>query len=212
MPRVELIDSRENTDKLLSKLASSKYSQIKNAANRAAFFVGIFAIICGTLFLCGCAKSSKLEQGQTAPEFEFISVEGQKNNLSSFIAQNNSNQNTLLVFWSTWCDVCKHELPQLDQLASSKQIKVLAIAIRDQKDRWLQYTAANKFNNLILGFADTKAVLDKYKGDGVPESVLINKDNKLMSVIDVQGQNVVKMIGPQPWEQPQFYSQLFKQL
>ena len=212
MLKVELTDSRENTDKLLSNIVSWKYFLIKNAAISAAFYVGTFIFLFGFLFfLSGCTQAPKLQEGLIAPDIEFVTATGQKTTLSSHVKQSDSNQNTLLVFWSTWCDVCKHELPELDKLASTNQLKVIAIAIRDQKDRWTQYTTDHKFENLTMGFADTKSVLDKYKGDGVPESFLLDNNFKFLSVVDVKGQKVVRMIGPQPWQQPLFFTQLFKQ-
>ena len=165
-------------------------------------------LVCFTLvFLLGCNRSSEPQIGQPAAEFSFVSPNGVKKTLSDF-----RGKKTLVIFWSTWCDVCRSELDDLSLLhdALVGKVNVIGVIVRDQKQKALEFLSERKvtFEN---GIADTKPISDKYKVDGVPEVFFVNEKGEFLPLKDLDGSISVKLIGGKPWADPAFYQQLLSQ-
>jgi peroxiredoxin len=73
--------------------------------------------------------------GQPAPDFSFVTIDGQKHRLSDY-----RGKYVLLDFWGTWCGPCVGEIPNLVKMHekfSSKNIVMLSIssdAMRNKPD------------------------------------------------------------------------------
>jgi thiol-disulfide isomerase/thioredoxin len=190
MLREELIDLRENTLKL-----QNKYFVFLRAKLAATLCAAFFVIIT----LTSCSKK-EIQPQQVAPNFSFVSIDGSVSEFSSYV--NQSTKPVLLVFWSTWCDVCKTELPQLESLSNAGKYRVLAVAIRDQKSRWINFVQNLPYKNIDFVFADTKIITDKYYNQGVPESFVVNESGRILEFFDpVTGQNTTKVVGGRKWSE-----------
>lgn len=60
--------------------------------------------------------------GQTAPDFELTTLDGEKVKLSDF-----RGQKVLLNFWATWCPPCRKEMPDMEKLHNNTDVKILAV-------------------------------------------------------------------------------------
>ena len=83
----------------------------------------------------------------------------------------------LLVFWTTSCGICRHELPLLSRIAPEfhrKGVEILAINVggADEADDYL------RSNNIRLRSAidDDGATGQAYHVSGVPKMVLVGRD------------------------------------
>ena len=89
---------------------------------------------------------------------------------------------TLVVFWASWCPHCMEELPKLNEWAKNNPAtKVIAISLDEDKTAY-QTTIAN-FTNLshYCDFKkwDSKAVADYYVY-GTPTFFVLDKDKKIV--------------------------------
>jgi peroxiredoxin len=88
--------------------------------------IGTFALLVAGVAFAGVQK------GQRAPEFSLPSLKGDTVALSSL-----RGKVVLIDFWAQWCEPCKKELPQLDQLAkqyAAKGVVIVAVNIDKQRD------------------------------------------------------------------------------
>jgi peroxiredoxin len=88
-------------------------------------------IIAAALLTAGAAFAG-VQKGQRAPEFSLPSLKGDTVALSSL-----RGKVVLIDFWAQWCEPCKKELPQLDQLAkqyAAKGVVIVAVNIDKQRD------------------------------------------------------------------------------
>lgn len=83
---------------------------------------------------------------------------------------------TLINFWASWCAPCREEHPFLLKLKEQKNIKLIGVNFKDNKNNAL---------NFIKNFGDPYDVIarDKFGKQsvnfgiyGIPESILINKE------------------------------------
>jgi thiol-disulfide isomerase/thioredoxin len=174
---------------------------------RMSFRVTVFlSFVFAILIFTGCARKTEPIVGQPAPDFAFQLSNGTQKHLIDF-----RGKKILLVFWSTWCEVCKSELPSLSMLNSvlNEKVTILGVIVRDQKKKAVEFLATEK-PSFLNGIADTKPIADKYKVLGVPEIFFIDENGLFLPLKDVDGSTSVKLIGGKPWSNPTFYNQLLE--
>ncbi len=102
----------------------------------------------------------------------------------------------LLNFWATWCAPCKAEMPSLDRLQSqlgSDKFEVVAVAL-DHKGRNAAQTFldATKSDNLKLYIDPTAKAGSALNVVGMPVTILI----------DPEGREIGRLVGPAEWDSP----------
>jgi len=113
------------------------------------------------------------ESGRAAPDFTVQGAYGGEYRLDTF-----RGKTVLLVFWTTNCGICRHELPVLDRLldeASREGVEIAGINIGD-RDGAREVMRPLHLLNLVD--PDGKAA-QSYGVNGVPKLVLIGADGKI---------------------------------
>lgn len=123
-------------------------------------------------------EDTKSLEGQPAPDFTLTDMEGNSVSLSNL-----KGKVVFLDFWATWCPPCRESLPHTQSLsqhekAKSGELVVLAINAREEADKVKQFMQEKGFSFRVLMDKDG-AVLDKYKVQGIPTFVLIDREGKV---------------------------------
>jgi peroxiredoxin len=113
--------------------------------------------------------------GRAAPDFTLDQAYGGRVDLSAY-----RGRSVLLVFWTTSCSICRHELPLLDRLNTefrARGVEILAVNIRDL-DGARQFMGDQhlRLTNLIDADGTTA---ERYGVSGVPKLVLVGPDGKV---------------------------------
>jgi peroxiredoxin len=113
--------------------------------------------------------------GRPAPAFTLDQAYGGRVDLSDY-----RGKTVLLVFWTTSCGICRHELPLLDRLRPefrAQGVEIAAVNIRDLEGA-REFMAAEhlRLANLIDLDGETT---QRYQVSGVPKLVLIGPDGKI---------------------------------
>ena len=153
-----------------------------------------------------------------APSFVLKDMVGKTHSLDEF-----RGKWVLLVFWATWCEPCREELPHLATLAmkfsdlpffllmvsvdrSFEDINDMAVRLRDKADE-MEFPAAWKAAGLFvtkigpnfMTLLDPGSVTAKRYGTSMfPESYLIDPRGRLRK----------KFVGPKPWGMKKALSEL----
>ncbi len=116
--------------------------------------------------------------GQAAPAFSLPGPYGGRVDLASY-----RGRPLLLVFWTTSCSICQHELPMLSQMApefDSRGIAVLAIHLGGQADGE-NFLRSNRIN--LASVADPEGTVARaYHVSGVPKLVLIDSQGRVKRI------------------------------
>ncbi|TWF45720.1 peroxiredoxin [Chitinophaga polysaccharea] len=117
---------------------------------------------------------------ETAPEFHLKYPDGNSAKLSNL-----KGKIIVLDFWATWCQPCIASLPKLqemhDKYKSNPEVVILAVdksetgnTQMEREQKMKDFIAKNKyaFNALY----DDNAVADKYKVDGIPATIFIDRN------------------------------------
>ncbi|MBC8551985.1 MAG: TlpA family protein disulfide reductase [Candidatus Brocadiales bacterium] len=115
-----------------------------------------------------------VDLGQKAAPFKLLSVEGKEIALESFA----KDKVTLLVFGTTWCPSCRHEIPILKEYYNDLKddgLRVLGIDVQESKSKVKSFVEKNRINYPVA--LDSNAdVARLYKVVGIPLNVILDKD------------------------------------
>jgi thiol-disulfide isomerase/thioredoxin len=129
------------------------------------------------------------KEPEALPEVKFQDAGGKERTLADW-----RGKVVLLNLWATWCVPCRKEMPALDRLQQelgSDKFEVVAVSV-DRKGiegarKFLDDTKAGK---LALYVDPTTRMLSDLKAVGLPATVLI----------DAQGREVGRLLGPAEWD------------
>ncbi|NWF92482.1 MAG: TlpA family protein disulfide reductase [Syntrophaceae bacterium] len=104
----------------------------------------------------------------------------------------------LLVFWASWCDACKEDIPILQKFLDAKkdqlaQLNVYAIAIDGEKEKRVQRVVKKYKITLPVLLDEKERLARKYGVQMVPTVFLVTKDGL------VEG----KIVGQRDWTVPE---------
>jgi thiol-disulfide isomerase/thioredoxin len=129
---------------------------------------------------------------EALPDIAFQNGKGEEVSLADF-----RGKTVLLNLWATWCAPCREEMPSLARLEDSlgsDRFQVVALAVDKAglagAQKFLEQTGAK---SLAL-FADpTARGGTKLKVVGMPTTILI----------DAQGREIGRLVGPAAWDSPE---------
>ncbi|MEX1254564.1 MAG: TlpA disulfide reductase family protein [Dehalococcoidia bacterium] len=116
---------------------------------------------------------------EPAPEFVLRDAEGNARSLADY-----RGQVVWLNFWATWCEPCKKELPDIQQLAdqfAAGGLVVLTVNYQQSPERALNFWDELDLDLPIL-LDRTGGVYDQYKLQGLPDSFFIDREGVLRAL------------------------------
>jgi len=126
----------------------------------------VIAFFC-TIFLFGCSS-----------EGDFTYLDGEKGRFDAF-----KGQWLLINYWAEWCKPCIKEIPELNTLAKSQEIKVIGINF-DVMDINAETALNEKFNiqyPVVRG--NFQAHFQFEMPNSLPTSILINPEGKVEHIL-----------------------------
>jgi peroxiredoxin len=116
--------------------------------------------------------------GKKAASFKLLTLDGKEIELESFA----KGKVTLLVFGTTWCPSCRHEIPLLKEYYSELKddgLNVLGIDIQESVKKVKSLVDKKKINYPVL--LDSKAdVARLYKVIGIPLNIVLDKSGVIV--------------------------------
>lgn len=154
-----------------------------------------FAIFGALLWLAASASAEiprnfiMHDTPKPVPAIEFADGEGRARTLTDF-----RGKVVLLNIWATWCASCRKEMPTLDRLQANlggSDFEVVALSIdRKGPDVVRRFYAEIGIQHLSL-FVDASGTASQKLGAfGLPATLLIDR----------QGQELGRLIGPAEWD------------
>ena len=129
---------------------------------------------------------------RTIGDLEFSDSKGKRLALADL-----KGRHVLLNVWATWCPPCRKEMPSLDRLKPilerDSDISVVALSVDSAGFEQLQaFYDTYGLKNLGLFRGDEQTVMGALAIGGLPTTLLL----------DHQGQEVARLIGPTEWDAP----------
>ena len=139
------------------------------------------------------------ETPQPLPEIRFQDAEGTTLRLEDF-----RGKTVLLNVWATWCGPCRREMPTLDRLQGElggPDFMVLALSIdRAGIDAVRKFFGEISVRNLAIYIDATAASASRLGAVGLPTTFLIDRE----------GREIGRLVGPAEWDTPDMIAFLRK--
>ena len=91
-----------------------------------------------------------------------------------------NNEFTILNFWASWCAPCRKEHPNLVRLSKIKNLKLIGINFKDEKDNARNFLRENGNPFDILGEDKNGKNSVNFGVYGIPETILIDSELKIL--------------------------------
>ncbi len=130
----------------------------------------------------------KPKAGSLAPDFDISDFDGARHRLSDY-----RGTTVYVNFWATWCIPCQKELPEMQELQDRHKDDLVTITVnREEPLRRAQSFFENieKLNGepgisfTVDGMDPDDTLYDKYRGLGMPLSVFIDANGKVVKVFN----------------------------
>jgi thiol-disulfide isomerase/thioredoxin len=126
------------------------------------------------------------------PSLAFADRDGKPKSLADF-----SSKIVLLNIWATWCVPCREEMPALDRLETKlggKDFEVVAINIdKGGPDKATSFLAETGATHLQLYTDPSGKLFSTLKAVGMPTTLIIDRN----------GKEIARLIGPADWASPE---------
>ncbi len=128
------------------------------------------------------ANADQLNDGNPAPSFELMDLEGNQHNLADY-----SGQKVYVKFWASWCSICLSGMEELNTLAAEEtDFEVLTIVSPNSNAE----KSTESFTKWFEGFPNAENItvlldeggtfFEEYGIIGYPTSVYIGSDGTLV--------------------------------
>ena len=132
-------------------------------------------------------------RGASAPTFELSRLRMSDAEAESAMALSSQLGRVVLInFWATWCEPCEREMPAMERLyqaLAGEQFELIAVAIDDNEDEVRAFQERYQLSFPML-LDPARAVYGEYQTMGVPESLLVDRDGRI----------VERYVGPREWD------------
>ena len=90
------------------------------------------------------------------------------------------NEFTILNFWASWCGPCRKEHPNLVRLSKIKNLKLIGVNFKDEKDNARNFLRENGNPFDILAEDKNGKNSVNFGVYGIPETILIDSELKIL--------------------------------
>lgn len=155
--------------------------------------VGIVVMLVQPAFAQGALQGFVVHpQPKLVPEIHFQDRERRSRTLADF-----RGKVVLLNIWAAWCGPCREEMPTLDRLQAElggPDFEVVALSIdRGGFDAITKFFAEVGVQHLSMYLDTTTEAASTLSAVGLPTSLLIDRD----------GSEIGRLIGPAKWDSPE---------
>ncbi len=116
---------------------------------------------------------------------------------NSFKIEDKKGKVVLINLWATWCGPCRAEMPDLIEMQDKyrdKNFEVVGLNTDDETLEEIKAFAEKMKLNYQLGYADGELLGEFVKitrMNGIPQSILINRDGRMTGVFAGGGKRVI---------------------
>jgi len=165
-------------------------------------FSGLTACTNTTTSQNGSTETSKDTQNSNYPPAPSAIMQADIKDLdgNTFKLEDKKGKVVLVDLWATWCGPCVAAMPELIELQDKykdKNFEIVGLVTDDESPESIKKFAQAKNLNYQLGYADVKLMSEFIKItrlQGIPQSILINREGKMVGVFPGGGPRVMAQI------------------
>jgi cytochrome c biogenesis protein CcmG/thiol:disulfide interchange protein DsbE len=152
------------------------------------------------IVLAGDLGAPPVVRGASAPAFSLPTLGADGEATAPLSLDSLRGRVVLVNFWATWCEPCESEMPAMERLYAAlprDEFELVAISIDEAGDSVRAFQDEYRLSFPIL-LDPQSAVYDAYQTMGVPESLLVDRDGRI----------VERYVGPREWDAAEYQARI----
>jgi thiol-disulfide isomerase/thioredoxin len=136
----------------------------------AAFFPSLSCFMAA-----GSAHAAEFQVAGNNKEPEVVDNTGSKVSFRSFIGR----KPLVVVFWATWCPLCRDEVPALNRLANEPNFQILAVNLGEDEQKVRTFISSFRVNYPVVrdpGWQTTGA----FQVLGIPYCIILDEGGQVL--------------------------------
>ncbi len=146
---------------------------------RTALAIGAAALVAGCASLGAPSGGGGGQRvGRPMPDLSIKTLSGREIRLASY-----RGKVVLLDIWASWCEPCRDELPQLDDIAvrlKARGVEVIAVSVDEDRAQAQAFLEARRKWHMILGH--DPSIADQLQPATMPTSYVVDREGTLRYV------------------------------
>jgi len=137
----------------------------------------VFLLFILFIFLFSCYDKPSSEVGSYAKDFQLDTITHQR-----FYLNQQKGKNVILIFWATWCSICKEEIIQMQEFLSNKNfqnINLVTICIDPENFNEIKKIKEGLNLNSTILLDKGQKVSEKYGVQSIPVTFIIDRSGKI---------------------------------
>lgn len=96
------------------------------------------------------------------------------------LIEQNSGKPSFILFWTTWCPSCKHELPEMEEFKASHgdRVSVFSVALDEDSEALDAYFKAKKLDLPV--YHGEESLARRFKIEAIPTLVILDGNGKMV--------------------------------
>lgn len=134
------------------------------------------------LVLAGCSPAPSANNGEPAPQFELVDLDGNTKKLADY-----EGQKVYIKFWASWCSICLSGMSELNALAGEDNDFVVLTIVSPSSNAEKNSESFKKWferiedtENILVLLDEKGPVFEDYGVLAYPTSVYIGSDGVLV--------------------------------
>ena len=142
--------------------------------NRTQICTILLLIVLSTFLSAPVSAAPQLEGKLPAPNVILKSPTGETGPLAAYLGK----KPVLLVFWASWCNDCRDEIPRLKKL-NADRFKVIAVNEGESAWKTRRFISMNNIDYQVVLDSDG-SVAKAFQVPGVPACTIMNKEGLII--------------------------------
>ncbi|MDO4753518.1 MAG: TlpA disulfide reductase family protein [Bacillota bacterium] len=123
------------------------------------------------------AQPSSTKEAHYFEDIELKNIDGTTAKLSEV-----AKENTIVVFWATWCHFCVKEIPILEELAKKEDVSIVLLNTGESKETVEAFKQSSK-SPLTFYYDDQSVVAQKYGISAFPAIMFLSEKLEIIAYV-----------------------------
>lgn len=152
---------------------------------RISIILGVTVLVGITLWFNLTSDTTAVEVGDEAVDFQLQTLDGEEIQLSELTG----GKGVILNFWGTWCEPCREEMPDMNDIYTDghEDYEIIAVNVAEGDQQINQFlTGLPADLEFPIALDENRDVVEAYQVGPLPTTIAINTDGVVVKKQEYQ--------------------------
>lgn len=152
---------------------------------RISIISSVVILLAVTLWFNLTSETQVIQVGDDAIDFQLETLNGESIQLSEV----NADKGVILNFWGTWCEPCREEMPEMNQIYNEghDDYEIIAVNVSEDEQQINQFfSSLDEDMSFPIALDRNRQVTKAYQVGPLPTTIAINKNGVVVGKQEYQ--------------------------